>query len=219
MIAGATPIRASVSAKVLRGPATAISHAPTRPNPPARTCPSMAAITGSGDSTMARNNAVSSRALAAAMSKGAPPLASLRSAPAQKVPPVCPSTTARTAGSDAASRSPWCNWLTRAIESALRLCGEFSVSRANGPPAAGGPAYSTSVSISRASVASGQAQRGLRDEVQHHLPADRGNPAQPGRRQHGGDAVFLGQPVAAHRLHGLVDRAGRRFGGGVLGHV
>ena len=30
MIAGATPIRASVSAKVLRGPATAMSQAPTR---------------------------------------------------------------------------------------------------------------------------------------------------------------------------------------------
>ena len=37
MIAGATPIRASVRANVLRGPAITMSHAPTKPIPPART--------------------------------------------------------------------------------------------------------------------------------------------------------------------------------------
>ena len=37
MIDGATPMRASVRAKVLCGPATAISHAPINPIPPART--------------------------------------------------------------------------------------------------------------------------------------------------------------------------------------
>lgn len=68
MIAGATPMRASVSANVLRGPATAISQAPTRPKPPARTWPLMAAITGSGEATMARIKAVISRARATAMS-------------------------------------------------------------------------------------------------------------------------------------------------------
>ncbi len=76
---------------------------------------------------------------------GSPPPASLRSAPAQNVPPVWPSTTTRTAGSAEASRSPWCNWLTSVVESALRLCGEFSVSRANGPPVSAAPAYSTSL--------------------------------------------------------------------------
>ncbi|CKT67693.1 Uncharacterised protein [Mycobacterium tuberculosis] len=108
MIAGATPIRASVSANVLSGPATTMSHAPTRPNPPARTCPLMAPTTGSGDSTMARNSAVISRARATAIRYGSPPPppASLRSAPAQNVPPVCPSTTSRTAGSASAALSP-----------------------------------------------------------------------------------------------------------------
>ncbi len=48
MIDGATPMRASVSAKVLARPATAISHAPISPMPPARTCPSTAAMTGTG---------------------------------------------------------------------------------------------------------------------------------------------------------------------------
>ena len=109
MIAGATPIRASVNAKVLRGPATAISHAATSPMPPARTWPSTATITGSGDSTMARSSAAISLARSAATSAGsAPACADLweRSAPAQNVFPVWPSTTARTAGSAAASRRP-----------------------------------------------------------------------------------------------------------------
>ncbi|SKW33375.1 Uncharacterised protein [Mycobacteroides abscessus subsp. abscessus] len=48
MMDGATPMRASVSAKVLSGPATAISAAPTRPKPPARTWPLTAMTTGSG---------------------------------------------------------------------------------------------------------------------------------------------------------------------------
>ena len=56
-----------------------------------------------------------------------------RSAPAQKVPPVCPSTTARTPDSSAASLRPWCNWWTSAVDSALRLSGESSVSRATLP--------------------------------------------------------------------------------------
>ena len=73
MIDGATPMRASVSANVLRGPATTMSHAPTRPIPPARTCPSITPTTGSGHSTMARSRVVISRARAAASSSGAAP--------------------------------------------------------------------------------------------------------------------------------------------------
>ena len=49
MIDGATPMRASVSANVLVFPATAMSPAPTRPSPPALTCPSIAAMTGRGN--------------------------------------------------------------------------------------------------------------------------------------------------------------------------
>ncbi len=53
---------------------------------------------------------------AAAASRGIrarwPPSPRDRSAPAQKVLPVWPSTTARTAGSAAASRKPWCSWPT-----------------------------------------------------------------------------------------------------------
>ncbi len=133
MIAGATPIRASVSAKVLRGPATTMSHAPTSPIPPARTCPSIAAITGIGHPTIARSVAASSRARPSAVSNGSPPAASDRSAPAQNVPPVWPSTTARTAGSAAAACRPSCSWVTSRADSALRLCGESSLSRATWP--------------------------------------------------------------------------------------
>ena len=41
-----------------------------------------------------------------------------------------PSTTARTPDSSAASLSPWSNWFTSVVDSALRLSGESSVSRA-----------------------------------------------------------------------------------------
>src|ERR1700734_3492423 len=68
MIAGATPIRASVNANVLRGPATAISQAATRPMPPARTWPSTTTMTGRGDSTIARSNVAISRDRAAVAS-------------------------------------------------------------------------------------------------------------------------------------------------------
>jgi len=68
-----------------------------------------------------------------APARAPPPLDSDRSAPAQKVPPVWPSTTARTAGSAAALRNPSCSAVTRAVESALRLCGESRVSRATAP--------------------------------------------------------------------------------------
>ena len=136
MMAGATPIRTAVSAKVLRGPATTMSHAPISPIPPARTCPSRAAITGLGHSTIERSSAVSSRARPSAASNGSPPVASERSAPAQKVPPVWPRTTARTAGSVSARRSPSCNCATSRADRALRLCGESSVSRATCPSTA-----------------------------------------------------------------------------------
>ena len=59
MIDGATPIRASVSAKVLLRPATTMSQAPTSPSPPARTWPSIAPITGCGISRIARSSDVS----------------------------------------------------------------------------------------------------------------------------------------------------------------
>ena len=42
---------------------------------------------------------------------------------------------------------PLVQLLTSAPDSALRLCGEFSVSRTSGPPHSVGPAYSTSASI------------------------------------------------------------------------
>ena len=139
MIAGATPIRASVSANVLLRPATTMSQAPTSPKPPARTCPSIAPTTGTGSSRIARSSSVSCLVLSVVASPpDVPdaPDASARSAPAQNVPPVWPSTTARTFGSPAASRIPWCNCSTSAEDSALRLCGEFSVTWAVDPSTA-----------------------------------------------------------------------------------
>lgn len=109
MIDGATPMRASVSAKVLDGPATTMSHAPISPRPPARTWPSTAPMTGIGEATKARRSSAISRARSVARSPGLRPAASPRSAPAQNVPPVWPSTTQRTSGSAAASASPSCN--------------------------------------------------------------------------------------------------------------
>src|SRR6185312_5659129 len=207
MIAGATPIRASVSAKVLLGPATTMSHAPTSPKPPARTCPSIAPITGTGSSKIARNRPVSCLVLSVVAS---PSDASDRSAPAQNVLPVCPSTTARTFGSAAASRRPWCSCSTRADDSALRLCGESRVTRAVAPSTV----YSTYMS-----VRTGQAQRGLRDEVEHHLAAHRRDAGQTRDGDRRSDAVLLRQPVSAQRLHGLIDRASGGLAGGVLRDV
>ena len=127
---GARPSRASVSAKVLFGPASAISVAPSRPKPPALTCPSTCAITGLGSSRIVRiNSTIDDVASADASSAEAPRLsASPRSAPAQKVPPACVSTTARTLSSVAALVSPDDSWVTSARLNALRLPGESSVS-------------------------------------------------------------------------------------------
>lgn len=135
MIEGATPMRASVSAKVLFGPATTMSQAPTSPMPPARTCPSITPDHRQRALHQARSSAVISRPRSAASISGSAelPEAWLRSAPAQNVPPVCPSSTIRTSGSATAARSPSCRPLTSSVDRALRLCGEFSVSRAARP--------------------------------------------------------------------------------------
>ena len=106
------------------------SHAPIRPIPPARTCPSTTPITGRGHSRMARSTAVISAARPAAISSGDAPDTSDRSAPAQNVRPAWVSTTMRTEGSAAASSRRPRSWVTSVVDSALRLCGEFSVSRA-----------------------------------------------------------------------------------------
>ncbi|SKW09405.1 Uncharacterised protein [Mycobacteroides abscessus subsp. massiliense] len=145
MIEGATPMRASVSAKVLSGPATAISAAPTRPKPPARTWPLTAMTTGSGSSRMSRSSAVSWPARSLATSWGSDDAAELsdRSAPAQNVLPVWVSTTARTVLSAAARCSPSRNCRTKPLDNALRLCGESSVRRAARPSTS----YWTSVSL------------------------------------------------------------------------
>ena len=73
MIDGATPMRASVNANVLAGPATTMSHAPTRPSPPARTCPLTAPMTGIGSREFGAAAGSSSRARSTATSPGSPP--------------------------------------------------------------------------------------------------------------------------------------------------
>lgn len=125
---GANPIRTSVSAKLLSGPATTRSQAATMPMPPARTLPSICAITGFGISTSLRSTSIMTRVRSSAATAGSPSLASSRSAPAQKVLPVCASTIARTLSSPLASSSPRSSSATSLDDSALRLCGESSVS-------------------------------------------------------------------------------------------
>ncbi len=92
-----------------------------------------APTTGSGSSRIARSSRVSSRDRSAAPSNASPDDASERSAPAQKVPPVWPSTTARTSGFAAASPKAWCSCSTSVDDSALRFCGESRVIRAVAP--------------------------------------------------------------------------------------
>ena len=215
MIAGATPIRASVSAKVLRGPATAMSQ---RADQSHAAGPDVAVDRRRSPAAATRGSRAATPPFrgpaAAAVSAGIRRRrASLRSAPAQKVPPVWPSTTARTAGSSAASRRPWCSWLTNVGGQRVAV-----VRRVQRQPrdAARRRRYSTRVvhqydrgrpsdvcatKLSTISRLTG-AMRPSRDDGQHR-----------------GDAVLLGQPVAAQRLHGLVDRARSRLARSVLGHV
>ena len=101
IIAGARPIRASVNANDAPSAATARSHAPTMPMPPARTCPAIRAMTGLGSSTISLSRAM----IAVPVSPSEPVPAAARSAPEQNTRPVCVSTTARTARSAPASPS------------------------------------------------------------------------------------------------------------------
>ena len=130
IMAGARPIRASVNAKDAPSAATARSHAPTMPIPPARTCPAILAMTGLGSSVIA----VSSAMTAAPESAVEPVPAAFRSAPAQNTRPVCVSTTARAAGSSPASASRADSSDTSCADKALRLCGESRVMVATSPP-------------------------------------------------------------------------------------
>ena len=113
-----------MNAKVVPGVPTAMSHAPTSPMPPARTCPSSRAITGLGSSTIVRSR-VTSRAVVRCGPSGS--LASRRSLPEQNTVPVWVSTIARTPSSAAAAPSADSSAATRAAESALRFAGESRV--------------------------------------------------------------------------------------------
>jgi hypothetical protein len=130
IIAGATPIRASVNANDAPSAATARSHAPTMPMPPARTCPAIWAMTGLGSSTISRSKAT----IAVPASPIEPVPAAARSAPEQNTRPACVSTTARTPRSAPASPSRADSSATSWADSALRLCGESSVTVATSPP-------------------------------------------------------------------------------------
>jgi hypothetical protein len=101
IIAGARPIRASVKANDAPSAATARSHAPTMPMPPARTCPAIRAMTGWGSSTISLSTAM----IAVPVSPSEPVPAAARSAPEQNTRPVCVSTTVRTPRSALASPS------------------------------------------------------------------------------------------------------------------
>ena len=120
IIAGVTPMRASVNANDDPAAATAMSHAPTMPRPPARTCPAIRAMTGLGSSTISRSTAM----IVMLASPSEPVPAAARSAPEQNTRPVCVSTTARTPGSSPASLSRADSSAMSWADRAFRLCGE-----------------------------------------------------------------------------------------------
>ena len=120
IMAGATPTRTSVKAKVAASAATAMSAAAMRPMPPARAWPLTRTMTGTALSTM--------DVRMAGMRLGAAVPRSDRSAPEQNTVPVPVSTTARTSGSPVASRNACSSCANSAADSALRLAGESSVS-------------------------------------------------------------------------------------------
>lgn len=123
-MAGATPMRTSVNAKVTLWEPSATSAAPTMPSPPARTWPSRRATTGLGMSRMRRSSPTITSVIAGPLE------ASLRSAPAQNTEPVWVSSTARTdESSDAVSRCASSS-AHSCRDSAFRLCGESSSMRA-----------------------------------------------------------------------------------------
>ena len=115
IMAGATPTRTSLNAKVLPSTATARSQAAIRPSPPARACPFTRAITGTGLST--------SVVRMPGMRLGAATPRSERSAPEQNTGPVPVSTMALTSGSVVASRNARSSSSRRRVDSALRLAG------------------------------------------------------------------------------------------------
>ena len=120
IMAGATPTRTSVKAKVASVVATAMSAAAMRPMPPARAWPLTRTMIGTALSAM--------DVRMAGIRLGAAAPRSDRSAPEQNTVPVPVSTTARTSGSPVASRNAGSSCAKRRSESALRLAGESSVS-------------------------------------------------------------------------------------------
>src|SRR4029078_4362980 len=68
-------------------------------------------------------------------------------------------------------------------------------------------------------VGLGEAEGVHADEVEDHLAGDRGDPAGARSDQQPGDAVLLGDPVAAVGLYGAVRGVAGRLRGGVLRHV
>ena len=57
----------------------------------------------------------------------------------------------------------------------------------------------------KSSVRLGQAETGLGDEVEEHLPADRGDPSEPDEAEHRAQPILTRQTIAAVGLHRLVD--------------
>ncbi len=65
----------------------------------------------------------------------------------------------------------------------------------------------------------GQAERGLCDEVEHHLPADRGGAHQPGHEPQLREPVLVREAVSAMGLDRLIQRLESCFGCRELGDV
>jgi hypothetical protein len=131
IMAGITPTRTSLKLNFAVSTATAMSAAATRPIPPPKACPLIAAITGLGPSRVSLR--ISTKGLVAPLPGSATSPRLLRSAPAQKAGPLPVSTIARTAGSAMAAFRCSPISFTIAAESALRFCGESSVIHAAGP--------------------------------------------------------------------------------------
>ncbi len=126
MIAGTTPMRTSVKAKVASAGARAMSAAATRPIPPARAGPLRRATTGLGPAMIRSKISGSSGAGSTGSPLSAAPT-SLRSAPALKTGPVPVSTTARTSSSSIAAPRASKRPARSRADRALRLRGESRV--------------------------------------------------------------------------------------------
>ena len=128
IIAGVAPIRTSLNANVAGSGATAMSQAAIRPIPPARALPFTRQTTGLGLSQISRRICGNNSGAVTL-----PDRPSFRSAPAQKTGSAPVSTITRQPGSSSADPSASRNWSSSALDSALRLAGEFSVTVVTAP--------------------------------------------------------------------------------------